>query len=217
MKVLFVGNSYTFFNDMPDLFAELCRANKQDVEVFSVTRGGRRLEQSLEGDEAALELEALLKETAVDVCILQEQSTLPVTDYDRFEAGVRGIVETYRDRVGKFLLYVTWGRKEGAAFLTEQGLTNETMTSALWEAYQKAAGVVGAECSPVGLHFREAAAKDPSMELYNPDLSHPSPLGSLLAAMTHYVTIFGKAPVALPMKLSVPEWRTLTGVISPKQ
>lgn len=201
MKVLFVGNSYTYFNDLPVLFASLCRANGRKVEAFSVTRGGRRLIQNLEGDEAAGELEALLKETPVDVCFLQEQSTLPIVDYPMFEAGVLGLAEKYRERVGKFVLYMTWGRKEGAEFLTEQGLTNVTMTKALAEAYEKAAKAAGAELSPVGRRFLYAAEANPELELYDPDKSHPSPMGSLLAAMVHYVTLFGELPADIPVEL----------------
>ncbi len=34
MKVLFIGNSYTYFNDMPKLFENLSRENGKDVQVF---------------------------------------------------------------------------------------------------------------------------------------------------------------------------------------
>lgn len=203
MKVLFVGNSYTYFNDLPGLFAELCRANGREVEALSVTRGGRRLIQNLEGDEAAKELESLLQETAVDVCFLQEQSTLPIVDYPKFEEGVLGLTETYKDRVGKFVLYMTWGRKEGAEFLAEHNLTREEMTNRLADAYEKAAARVGAEVSPVGRRFWAAGQEEPLMELFDPDKTHPSPAGSMLAAMTHYVTLFGELPAKLPMKLRV--------------
>lgn len=40
MKVLFVGNSHTYYNDMPRIFASLARDNGHDVQVESVTKGG---------------------------------------------------------------------------------------------------------------------------------------------------------------------------------
>ena len=41
MNILFIGNSYTYFSDLHDLFSSLCAANGQDVRVDSVTCGGR--------------------------------------------------------------------------------------------------------------------------------------------------------------------------------
>lgn len=40
---LFIGNSYTYYNDMPKLFETLCRENGKDVTAYSVTKGGREL------------------------------------------------------------------------------------------------------------------------------------------------------------------------------
>ena len=43
MRILFIGNSHTYFNDMPHLCAELLRAAGKDVEVTMLTRGGETL------------------------------------------------------------------------------------------------------------------------------------------------------------------------------
>ena len=33
MKVLFIGNSHTYYNDMPQIFADMCKERGKDVEV----------------------------------------------------------------------------------------------------------------------------------------------------------------------------------------
>ena len=43
MKILFIGNSYTYFNDMPGLFEKECEKNGVTADVDSVTAGGYRL------------------------------------------------------------------------------------------------------------------------------------------------------------------------------
>ena len=48
MKVLFIGNSYTFFNDMPNMLAALAAENGYSVSVDSVTKGGRKLFSNLD-------------------------------------------------------------------------------------------------------------------------------------------------------------------------
>lgn len=40
MRVLFIGNSHTYFNDMPQIFAEICRRNGIGTDVTMITHGG---------------------------------------------------------------------------------------------------------------------------------------------------------------------------------
>ena len=51
MKILFIGNSYTYFNDMPRLLEQLMRDNGIDVTVDSVTKGGRKLFENLQAND----------------------------------------------------------------------------------------------------------------------------------------------------------------------
>jgi len=203
VKILFVGNSYTYYNDMPAIFDKLSKENGKDVTVFSVTKGGHYLRQCFEdGDVCGMKLAELVKEHHFDVCILQEQSTYPVRMPEQFVADVRKMAAYLAPFSDKFVLYATWGRQIGAKFLQEAGMTTETMNQALWNAYKQAAQAISADLgrevalSPVGLHFAKINAGG-EVDLYNPDLSHPSYEGSCLAAMTHYRTLFGEVPEKL--------------------
>ena len=193
MKILFVGNSYTYYNDMPTLFSRLCGCNGKRAMVFSVTHGGRKLHENLDpNDPVTRQLDAVIAQNTMDVCILQEHSILPITDFDRFSANVTGLM----DKLGpaRFVLYQTWGRKTGSSFLTEHRLTTRTMTERLRDAYAAVAHRVGADCAPVGLCFWHVWETHPEVELYDPDLTHPSYAGSCLSAMTHFRTLFGQLP-----------------------
>ncbi len=196
MKILFIGNSYTYYNDMPSLFSRLCGCNGKQAQVFSVTKGGRKLHENLDSaDETTLQLEAVLRENAMAICVLQEHSVLPITDYDRFSASIKALME----KIGpaRYSLYQTWGRKAGAKFLAEQGLDTRTMALKLRDAYTKVADELGIGRAPVGLCFLEIYENHPEIDLYDPDLTHPSYAGSCLSAMTHYRTLFGEMPADL--------------------
>ena len=196
MKILFIGNSYTYFNDMPTLFSRLCGCNGKQAQVFSVTKGGRKLHENLDSaDQTTRELEAVVQQNPMDVVILQEHSVLPITDFDRFSANIKSLME--KIGAARYVLYQTWGRKAGSSFLTEQGLTTRTMAVKLQEAYAKVADTVSADRAPVGQCFLEISETHPEIDLYNPDLTHPSYAGSCLSAMTHYRTIFGEIPADL--------------------
>lgn len=196
MKILFIGNSYTYFNDMPTLFSRLCGCNGKQAQVFSVTKGGRKLHENLDSaDQTTRELDAVVQQNPMDVVILQEHSVLPITDFDRFSANIKSLME----KIGpaRYVLYQTWARKAGAEFLQEHKLTPRTMAVKLKEAYAKVADITGADLAPVGQCFLAVSETHPEINLYDPDLTHPSYAGSCLSAMTHYRTVFGEMPTDL--------------------
>ena len=193
MKILFIGNSYTYFNDMPTLFSRLCGCNGKQAQVFSVTKGGRKLHENLDSaDQTTRELEAVVQQNPMDVVILQEHSVLPITDFDRFSANIKSLME----KIGpaRYVLYQTWARKAGAEFLQEHKLTPRTMALRLQEAYTRAAQICDIDRAPVGQCFLEISESHPEIDLYDPDLTHPSYEGSCLAAIVHFRTLFGEYP-----------------------
>ena len=200
MNILFIGNSYTYFFDLPTLFANLCRANGHDVRVDSVTAGGRELHECLDEtyeklhstDGLAVRIGELLGEVKYDVLILQEQSCLPFHNRELFLKGARGLSAIVgADRT---VFYATWGRMDGSEDLDYFGWTRESMTKGLYDSYCKAAELVHGELSPVGLCFAKAVETTPEIDLYDPDKSHPSYAGSCVAALCHYKTVFGEMP-----------------------
>lgn len=192
MKILFIGNSYTFYNDMPKMLAELGVENGKELEVDSVTRGGRKLYENLvSGDEHNSKILELIAKKSYDVLILQEQSYFALVDYAEFERGVRGLVELVGAK--RVILYATWGRKTGCDLLLKYGWSSAEMGEKLFAAYSSAAKVCGAEVSPVGLCFNKINAIG-DFELYHPDLSHPSRLGTVIGVLCHYKKIFGELP-----------------------
>ena len=81
-----------------------------------------------------------------------------------------------------YILYATWGRNDGSKDLAELGLTRAEMTEKLSIAHNKAAKQFGAKVAEVGKAFLAYAENNDKDDLYNPDMSHPSALGSEIAA-----------------------------------
>lgn len=195
MNILFIGNSYTYYNDMPSLFEQLAISNQKSVKVHSVTDGGRKLLAYMDAtDEFTVKLDTLLSKHTFDVCFIQEQSLLPIVDYDKFIYGLDCVVNKLKNKANQILLYATWGRKNGSKQLEEHNWTTESMANLLSDAYQKAAKLYAARVSPVGNNFLYVTQKYPEINLYHEDCSHPSYQGSCFAALTHYHTVFGEFP-----------------------
>ena len=183
-KVLFIGNSYTYYNDMPQvLFAGLAKEAGFPVEVYSATKGGAKLIWYTDPTKEHYKILAdAVEGKSFDWIILQEQSLTPITDVAVFHEGIEALMQLFDGRSKNFLLYATWGRKEGSQKLEDLNLSSQEMTDQLAKAYEIAGEKYGIPVVHVGKVFADYRKQNPEEELYDPDLSHPSLAGSLLAA-----------------------------------
>lgn len=198
MKILFIGNSFTYFNEMPDMVRAMLDGKVEDLTVEKVTKGGYYLSQHLDEDDA---LEGLAKKklaaTKWDYVILQEQSFCPIGDYERFERGVIGLSELIKPTGAKILMYSTWAYRDGSEKLAKAGIGYEEMRDGLLAAYTKAGESVGAEIIPVGNLFYNIMKNHPEIDLLVSDNYHPTRLGSLTAAALFTLTVGGDPDSAL--------------------
>lgn len=51
MEILFIGNSYTYYNDQPDLLKKIVQGQGFSAEVNSITRGSYSLQQFADGGD----------------------------------------------------------------------------------------------------------------------------------------------------------------------
>jgi hypothetical protein len=196
-SILFIGNSYTYYNDMPTaIFKEFAVATGHDVTVTAITKGAWTLEKFADpADEYGAKVEAALSgDTKYDYVILQEQSLRPAADPERFFAAVENLAARIRKTGAKPLLYATWGRHGDSETLAEKGWTNESMTYKIAASYAAIGERLDIPVMHVGLAFREIYTAERDIDLYNPDLSHPSKAGTALGVLCHYKRIFGEMP-----------------------
>ncbi len=215
MNILFLGNSYTFFNDMPKIFEKLACGNGREVKTFSVTEGGINLYKFTDGKaEVSKELSKLLIEQKFDVCFMQDHSLVPVQNSGLFISGVVLVYRKIKDIIPNIYLYETWGRKRISEENSDVWSVDEGMTKGLLRIYGDASDMLGIKLSTVGESFYKLHNADPSIELYEEDCSHPSYKGSCLAALTHYYTAFGEFPEnTASLNLSDDEIRAFKAVI----
>ena len=181
---------------MPEILEKLAAENGKELRCDSVTKGGRHLYQNLsEGDENSEKIKSLANENVYDALFLQEQSFVPIVNPDKFLYGVQSLKDIVSAK--RTILYSTWGRKEGSSKLEELALTSEGMTKKLTDAYILVAKETNSEISVVGKAFLNISQTIPDIELYNKDLSHPSYVGSVVAAICHYKVLYGEMPKSI--------------------
>lgn len=183
-QILFIGNSYTYYSDMPEaLFAPLAARAGLDCRVTSVTVGGCTLARFAdETDGPGQKLRDAIAGQHYDLVVLQEHGTQPVRNPATFEKSVAALLRLLQPHAERFLLYATCGRKTGHKDLAMLGMTEAELNEALACAYDAVGEKFGLPVAHVGRAFVTYAAEHPEAELYDPDLLHPSLLGSTLAA-----------------------------------
>jgi len=188
-RVLFIGNSYTYYNELPKIVAEMAKAGHQcTLDVRMIAPGGARLEDHWNDANTR----AVVRDEHWDFVVLQEQSTLgaaqPTTDQFFLPFAKKWAEEIHR--IGaEPVFFMTWSRERAPQ---EQAFISD--------AYLRAAKETKSAVAPVGIAWERVRRIYPNIELYEKDGSHPSPAGSDLAACVIYATLFHQSPEGLPSK-----------------
>lgn len=192
-QVLFIGNSYTYYNNLGDIVAAIAESDPQGPRIVPgfQLRGGATLRSHIDAKRA----DAIEAKTW-DVVVLQEQSLLGGTIADgkillganrMFETAARELAMRVRAAGAQPVLYMTWARRDAPE-----------MIEGLAKAYRNMGAELKIPVAPVGIAFAEARRRFTTLDLIIYDGSHPTAAGSYLAAAVIYATITGRDPRSAP-------------------
>lgn len=191
MNALFVGNSFTFYNDMPKIAESIAKDLGYDLTCDSVTVGSHTLEQYADvTDEYGKILDDKLKSSIVyNFVLLQEQSTRSYTHFDSFEKGVSTLVKKIHSTQenAEISLYETWGFEEEA---NAKQWTVPQMEDEICAKYEELGKKYNLPIHYVGEAFSQVYENHKEINLYADDNKHPSYEGSYLSALVHIGTMF---------------------------
>ena len=186
LRVLFIGNSLTYSNDLPMIVEALAKAAGQDWQVDSVTYGGYSLDDHWSHGAAP----KAISRQRWDVVVLQHgPSTLPSSRAE-LRSSARKYDKIIRKAGARPALYMVWPPLDRFAYF-----------DAVRDSYSQAAADVNGIFIPAGEAWRAAWKRDPDAPLYSGDDFHPSVLGSYTAALSIYGMLSGRSPEGLPSRL----------------
>ena len=201
-KVLFIGNSYTGSNNLPQTVYDLAASGGDTMSFSSNTPGGYTFQAHSTNNTT----KNLIKQTQWDFVVLQEQSQLPSFPDWQVQQDVFPYAAILNDSIEsnnpctETVFYMTWGRKYGDQ-MNCPGVpylcTFLGMQNALRKNYLQMGDDNLATVAPVGIAWKNSMTADSSINLYVSDNSHPSVHGTYLTACVFYTTLWQKSPVGL--------------------
>jgi hypothetical protein len=192
-RVLFLGNSYTYVNDLPSTFAQLAQSGGMPVQVDMVANGGETLAQhAASGDDATK-----IASQNWTYVVLQEQSDTPAYDSagSYMYSPAKTLVDMARGVGASTMLFMTWAHRDGEP---SAGLGSyESAQGGVDATYLALAGSLSVPVAPVGYTWLHVHMDHPEISLWQDDGSHPTAAGTYLAACVFYAAIFRRSPEGL--------------------
>ncbi|MBA2662878.1 MAG: SGNH/GDSL hydrolase family protein [Bradymonadaceae bacterium] len=185
--VLFIGNSHTFINSVPQMVQRLNDSDGASAPLWlgTVTQGGATLE-----DLSKLSEDALARRRWSFV-VLQGASLEPFVGPGRYVAHFRALAARAEANGSVPILYQVWPRAHwdeayGHAWMAADPAAANKVIRAVSE---HAVETTGARLAPVSEVWMLAQLRHPEIKLYMKDGNHASVAGSYLAALMLYRTI----------------------------
>lgn len=183
-RVLFVGNSFTHYNDLPAILSELSRRGAPRViHTKMIAVNGATLQDHWENGRVLRELER----ERWHVVVLQENSLLILRDRETMHRFSCLFDEAIKKHGAQTVFYLIPAYQDDPA--AQQKIT---------AAYLEIAQQLGARIAPVGIAFQKALKGKFDLSLHAADRVHPNVKGSYLAACVFYATLCGLSPENLP-------------------
>jgi len=174
LRVLFVGNSYIYYNNLPQMVSLLTDSLNTKLICKKSTFGNSR---------KGLRTREILAKEKFDIVIIQDNSMWPLEHGDSVLMYGKLFCDLIKSKNATPYLYNTWSREA----------TPQTQ-GAIDKVYQELAFQTKAVLVPVGGAWAEAKSQKPAIQLYFTDGSHPSPLGTFLIALCFVKKITGLLP-----------------------
>jgi hypothetical protein len=186
LKVLFIGNSLTYTNEMPQIFQGLATSQNRRVRVAMQAAGDYTLEKHWKDGKAA----EMITGGNWDVVVLQEHSTGPIENLKSMKEYAAKFHELIKKQNARTVLFMTWPPQNKMATQRRIAIAYEDLVKEL-----------GATVAPVGLAWQKALGGNKPVALHAADKKHPTEAGSYLTACVFYALLIDPKRADMPGRL----------------
>lgn len=188
LDVLFVGNSFTFYWNLPQVVGAMAASQGVPMRIRQSTASGATWEQHWKG-EKGLTTQAMIKNDKWDVVVLQNHSTGAIDQPVQFKEYGEKWIGAARASGAEPLLFLTWAYH-----------SNPLQQPAITEGYTRLGAATGTDIVPVGPIWSEVRRLRPDLNMYSDD-KHPSPEATYFIGLIFFKKLTGRKVASMPNRL----------------
>ena len=188
-RILFVGNSFTYYYNLPQVVSAMALSQNIILETRQSTVGGSNLEQHWKGEKGTV-TRKLIEENDWDYVVFNNHSLSAIDTPESFMEYSKKFVDLVRQRGAEPVFMMTWAYK-----------SNPLMQTRITEMYQRLCEETRTDYVPCGPLFAAARQWRPDLELFSDD-KHPSSNGTYMLGLAFYKYFTGKSTLNIPPRLT---------------
>jgi hypothetical protein len=189
VRVLFVGNSFTYFFNLPQVVTSMAQSQGIEIVTRQSTVGGSNLEEhwkELKGTKTRKLLDSL----KWDYVVLNNHSLSTVDTPEDFMEYGKKFAELIRSKGAEPIFMQTWAYK-----------SNPLLIRSIVKGYNQIAEETKSDIVPAGELFMEARKWRPDLEMFHDD-KHPSSNGAYLLGLGFFKYFTGLKTNDIPSRLT---------------
>lgn len=197
LRVLFIGNSYTGWHNLPEIVAQFAQAKGKRLYYEMVIPGGRNFERHWKEGEALKKI----YQNKWDAVVFQNQSYEPVGDPEKMHKYGKRLADAVAETDARVYYFLTWAYAKERGWMKDAPEAKEKfkkMQEHLNESYFALAEETNGEIIPVGMAWEIVRTDNPETKLHHDDGSHPSQLGAYLSGLVMYAALFDDQAHSMP-------------------
>ncbi|MBI9018383.1 MAG: SGNH/GDSL hydrolase family protein [Phycisphaerae bacterium] len=193
LNILFIGNSYTYYGDLPEVITQMALAKGRIIHHQQQTPGGKSLAEHWQMGKAA----QLIDSGNWDIVVLQDQSSMPAVKPEETQKYAKLFCDKIHAIGATPMFYLT------PAYHAPRSDPIPDMQAKLAKTYIQVAKENNALIAPIGLAWQAAYKHNPDYPLHTQDNSHPAALGVYLNGLVFYAAIYNEKPENMITEMKV--------------
>jgi hypothetical protein len=173
LRVLFVGNSFTYYYNLSQVVTAMAESQGVNIMTRQSTVGGSSLEQHWKEEKGTV-TRKLLDSLEWDYVVFNNHSLSTINNPERFMEYSMKFAELVRKKGAEPVFMQTWGYK-----------SNPLLIRTIVPSYDRLAELSNTHLVPCGELFAEVRKWRPELELFADD-KHPSPVGTYLLGLAFF-------------------------------
>jgi hypothetical protein len=188
LRVLFVGNSFTYYYNLSQVVTAMAKSQGVSIMTRQSTVGGSSLEQHWKEEKGTV-TRKWLDSLEWDYVVFNNHSLSTINDPEGFMEYNSKFAELVRSKGAEPVFMQTWGYK-----------SNPLLARTIFPAYDRFADLSKSHLVPCGELFAEVRKWRPDMELFADD-KHPSPVGTYLLGLAFFKYFTGMSTAEINRRI----------------